>query len=128
MNFVSINVNDGNRTDVFYFDYAKAFDTVSHSLLIDKQNIFKVDLTLIKLLTSYLQSGSQIVFIVTVFSNPINVTSGVPQGSLLGPLLFITYVSDLPKCLQFAKCLMYAYDTKLFMRVCNIADYCCSVT
>jgi hypothetical protein len=105
-----------------YLDYAKAFDTVSHSLLVDKLNIFKVDPSLIKLLTSYLQNRSQIVCIDTVFSDPVNVTSRVPQRSLLAPLLFITYVSDLPKCFQFAKCLMYADDTKLFMRVRNTSD------
>jgi ribonuclease P/MRP protein subunit RPP40 len=119
---LSITVNDKTQTDVIYLDYAKAFDTVSHSLLIDKLNIFKIYPTMIKLLSSYLQNRSQIICIDSIFSNPVKDTSGVPQGTLLGPFLFITYVSDLPKCLQFAKCLTYADDTKIFMRVRNIAD------
>jgi ribonuclease P/MRP protein subunit RPP40 len=57
-----------------------------------------------------------------VLFDPVGITSGVPQGSLLGSLLFIAYVSDLPKCLQFAKCLMYADDTKIFMSVHKISD------
>jgi len=119
---LSNNINSKVQTDVIYLDFAKAFDRVSHSLLIKKLHFFNINPSLLMLLSSYLQNRTQVVCIDSVLSDPVGITSGVPQGSLLGPLLFIAYVSDLPKCLQFAKCLMYADDTKIFMAVHKISD------
>ena len=90
---------------------------MSHTLLIKKLKGLEIPPYLIQLIESYLLNRKQIVVINGDKSNPADVTSGVPQGSLLGPLLFNLYVSDLPKIFKFCKCLMYADDLKLYQTI-----------
>ena len=79
-------------TDVIYFDFAKAFDTVSHDLILQKLKVqYKIDGTLLKLFVNYLQGRKQQVIIDNAVSNSIDVLSGVPQGSILGPLFFVLF-------------------------------------
>ena len=98
-----------------YFDFVKAFDIVSHRKLIEKLQTFPFHNRIIRLVGSYLMSRTQKVRINNVFSD-IDVTSGVPQGSVLGPLLFTHFVSDLPGAVVFGDCVMYADDLKIFSR------------
>ena len=99
-----------------------AFDRVSHHLLIKKLKLMGVNPNLIYLLQNYLTGRKQIVVVDGVCSDPVPVTSGVIQGSILGPLLFNIFVCDLPQCLEFAHCSMYADDSKIFLPVSNITD------
>eukprot|EP00117_Sycon_ciliatum_P000815 scpid75161/ scgid6727/ Probable RNA-directed DNA polymerase from transposon BS; Reverse transcriptase len=95
-----------------FFDLAKAFDTVWHRGLLAKLHIvFGVSGPALSWLESYLSSRSQFVFALSINSDPLPVSSGVPQGSILGPLLFVAYVNDLPSIDPVVS--LFADDTTL---------------
>ena len=98
---------------VVYFDIMKAFDSVSHNLLLCKLQRFGFDDAFIRLLSSYLQGRSQKVKLGDIFSGEQLVLSGVPQGSILGPLLFILFINYLPDCVANSSCFLFADDLKL---------------
>ena len=89
-------------------DLRKAFDTVNHKILLDKLKHHRISG-----ISSYLESRTQMACINGSVSDPFIITTGVPQGSILGPLLFTIYMKDLPKCLQHCKTNMYADDTAI---------------
>eukprot|EP00732_Lithocolla_globosa_P000188 Lithocolla_globosa_v1_NODE_43_length_8091_cov_73.466584.p2 type:complete len:204 gc:universal NODE_43_length_8091_cov_73.466584:6765-6154(-) len=101
-------------------DLAKAFDTVNHQILLEKLELYGIGGKAQELLKSYLSNRSQIVIIDSVSSDPMNITCGVPQGSILGPLLFILYFNDLPQALKHSEPLMFADDTTILTTHQNI--------
>ena len=76
-------------------DLSKAFDCISHELLITKLNDYGFDETSLKVIISYLKNRTQTTKVGASFSELLNIIYGVPQGSILGPLLFIIYICDL---------------------------------
>jgi hypothetical protein len=120
--FLASSFNDTIQVDTVYTDFQKAFDKVPHHLLIKKLHELKIPHFLLKLVENYLYNRKQVVVINGEKSDPADVTSGVPQGSLLGPLLFNLYLADLPQKFNFVKCLMYADDLKLFQRIAVMSD------
>ena len=98
--------------DIIYTDYEKAFDNVDHGILLTKLFNLGVRGKTIKLLQSYLLGRTQRVRINSHFSESVNVTSGVPQGSLLASLFFVIYVNDLPETCRAVVPLLCADDAK----------------
>ena len=101
-------------TGALYMDLRKAFDTVNHSCLLHKLPYYGIIDKEVDWIASYLFERSQSVFLEGVISNKEFITHGVPQGSILGPLLFVVLINDLPKQLKFCNVLMYADDTVLY--------------
>ena len=95
-------------------DFAKAFDTIDHVKLINKLKLFSVQTNLIKWVRSYLTNRKQRVMVNGKFSNWDAVEYGVPQGSTLGPLLFIMYTNDMTDNIRNSDVLLYADDTVLY--------------
>lgn len=108
-----------------YLDFAKAFDTVSHEKLFHKLKQFGIRGKLLKWFRSFLENRTQFVKIEGVLSDPKPIISGVPQGTILGPVLFIIFINDLVNCVKHCKISMYADDAKIYLvvgRGVGIAD------
>ncbi|KAJ3640833.1 hypothetical protein Zmor_027371 [Zophobas morio] len=109
------------QIDVIYTDFSRAFDTISHNILLVKLHRFGCSDTLLKLLSSYLTGRVNYVFYNGYTSSEFISTSGVPQGSNLGPLLFNVYLNDLFSLLR-CSCLAYADDVKIYNNISSIVD------
>ena len=108
-----LNIDKGQINGVVFIDLKKAFDTVDHSILIDKMRRYGLNEQTLNFFTSYLENRSQRCFVNGHLSQKVSVRCGVPQGSILGPLLFLIFINDLPNCFDTAKTTMYADDTTL---------------
>ena len=108
------NLQRGAATGVLFLDLKKAFDTVNHELMLSKLNHYGIKGQENKWFQSYLSDRSQAVKINSSTSPFLPITCGVPQGSILGPLLFLVYINDLPKVLTFSNVTMYADDTAIY--------------
>ena len=91
----------------------KAFDTVNHEILLRKLQIYGVDLHSRRWFKSYLSNRKQSTFVNGTQSSYLDILCGVPQGSVLGPLLFRVYINDIEQCELSSKVEMYADDTSL---------------
>jgi len=116
-------LDKGGQVDMIFLDFSKAFDCVSHPLLLYKlRTFYGVDGVLLSWISDYLSNRSQRVVIENSSSAVLPVLSGVPQGSILGPLLFLLYINDLPSVTSNCITALFADDSKCFTEIRSYND------
>ena len=117
-----LNIDKGEYTGLIFIDLKKEFDTVDHNILLQKLAKYGVNGLEHDWFASYLNNRKQLCKVNGVSSNVSDINCGVPQGSFLDPLLFLTYINDLPFSLKQAHVSMYADDTKISHSSMSLAD------
>ena len=105
------------QTDVVLTDFAKAFEKVPHKRLLYKLHWYGIRGSVHQWIQSFLSNRTQRVVIDSILSSPLSVTSGVPQGTVLGPLLFLVYINDLPDYIKHSTIRLFADDCILYRSI-----------
>ncbi len=123
LNQIISNLDNNFQTDIIYLDFSKAFDSVSHKLLILKLKSLGFCGSLLHWFDDYLTGRLQRVVLEGSCSDWLPVNSGVPQGSILGPLLFLFYINDMADAVSPASTLaLFADDSKVFRQIRSVHD------
>jgi hypothetical protein len=126
LNDWSLSIRDKRATDVIYIDYAKAFDTVCHAKLLHKLSAVGIDGQLLAWIGNFLSGRTQVTRVGYSYSESASLTSGVIQGSCLGPLLFLVYINDVVELFgQGTVCKLFADDIKLYCVIESSDDSDC---
>ena len=116
LDVINDTLNEGEYIVTVFLDFQKAFDTVQHDILLDKLHHLGFRGNIHSWFASYLSGRSQYVCISDVESSIEHISVGVPQGSTLGPLLFLLYINDMHRCSKLLKLIHFADDTTAFHR------------
>ncbi|CAB4042195.1 Hypothetical predicted protein, partial [Paramuricea clavata] len=110
-----MNIDNGLINGVVFIDLKKAFDTIDHQIILQKLNNYGIDENSLipGFIPAYLTDRTQKCRVNGQLSDSVPVACGVPQGSSLGPLLFLIYINDLPNCLDHTTARMFADDTSI---------------
>ena len=124
VNLIKQFQSQGMHTIGLFIDLSKAFDTLDHNTLLSKLECYGVRGIALDLLKSYLSSRYQLTSIGGMHSDKVEVQYGVPQGSVLGPLLFLLYINDIQNCYKNSrvKFVLYADDTNIFIACTNVEE------
>ena len=114
INKVATAIDRSTHTVGIFLDFSKAFDTINHNILLFKLSHYGIRGRPLEWFRSYLTNRSQFVFLNGSKSSSASVPCGVPQGSLLGPLLFITYINDISMSSDLLSFILFADDSNLF--------------
>ena len=117
-----MNIDNGNMNSVVFLDIRKAFDTIDHQILIKKLSQYGIQDDELNFFESYLENRTQCCSVNGKLSDRQKIEYGVPQGSILGPLLFIIYMNDLPLFVTNAQISMYADDTSLYNNIKSVSE------
>ena len=121
INDLSKNLEDGKQTDLLILDFSKAFDKVSHNLLLHKLHHYGIRGNTHRWISAFLSERTQVVVVDGEESDVGRVESGVPQGSVLGPSLFLFYINDLPENLN-STVRLFADDTIVYLTITSASD------
>lgn len=119
--FVAVALDSNTQVDVVYTDFSKAFDRIDHNILLDKLRSLGFSVSLVNLFQSYLSDRVSYVDVEGFHSSKFKINSGVPQGSNLGPLLFLLFINDIAEIFN-SNALLFADDLKLFSTVSSESD------
>ena len=119
---ISSILDGSGQVDMLYLDFSKAFDSVSHRLLIHKLQSSGFHSHLLNWFKAYLMGREQRVVVDSLNSDWLPVLSGVPQGSILGPMLFLCYINDMPSCTHNSTTALFADDSKCFRPIHSVND------
>jgi hypothetical protein len=118
-----VKIYRGNSSGHFWYHFAKASDSVDHEILLAKLKTYGISGNLYNWFSNYLRGRTQRVIVDGVASEWSTVTSGVPQGSILGPMLFLLFINDLPDAIPPTTSTgLYADDTKLYKAITSNED------
>ena len=106
-------IDKGQLTGLLLVDFRKAFDLVNHDILLGKLQSYGIKGLMHDVLTSYMTNRLQMVSVGSLSSKTLPMVSGIPQGSCLGPLLFLIYVNDIPSAITSCEAHLYVDDTTL---------------
>ena len=115
-------LEESSNADVLYLDMSKAFDRVDHKILLQKLNALGITGKIHEWLTAFLTNREQTVMVDGHKSIPEKVLSGVPQGTVLGPVLFILYINDITKVIRNTYIMIFADDSKIIKAINTMQD------
>ena len=119
-----LDMGNGKMNTVIFLDIKKAFDTVNHDILLQKMRAYGISGPGLEFFNSYLKNRVQCCSINASTSGFKSINCGVPQGSILGPLLFLIYMNDLPNAVENVEIIMFADDTSLSKAFQNTGELC----
>ena len=121
LNELQQSISQGKQVDATILDFSKAFDVVPHHKLLYKLQYYGIGGTTLRWIASFLSERSQRVVVDNEFSDEAPVTSGVPQGSVLGPILFLVFINDMPKVVK-SNCRLFADDSIVYREISTDRD------
>ena len=119
---LTLNFDEDIQTDLVSMDFVKAFDTVPHHGLLYKLQWYGIQGKVHQWISNFLTNRRQKVILGNAHSSLVDVSSGVPQGTVLGPILFLIYINDLPDCVRYSTIRLFADDCIIYRPIKSIED------